>query len=159
MKLRLFALAVAVLALAGCGAVSEAVSQKMHDKFDRTPAKSRDFDGEFRSVYYAAQLAMKRIGYTLERSSIGEGIVVGQSAIQPGDPTRSARQLRLTVTLQDLGPQAVGVGLLMTEQFEGGMMGAAGEAPLREHGLYDSYFVALQAVMEEQARSLEPLKK
>lgn len=158
MNFRIAALAVAIFALAGCGAVSEAVSEKMHAKFDKSPAKTRDFSADFRSVYYAAQLAMRRIGYTLERSSIGDGVVVGQSAIQPGDPTRSARQLRLTVTLTDVGPGKVEVGLLMTEQFEGGMMGAAGEAPLREHGLYDSYFAALQAVLTEKAANPAPAK-
>lgn len=132
------------LTLAGC----ESVSQQWRERIDAKPVLTREFPGEYRAVYDAAQGAMKRIDFVLSRSSIDDGIVVGHSRIQPGDPTRSARQWQLAVTLEEKQNGMVEVGLVISEQVEGGI-GGAQERRAREHGLYESYFTALQQVINE----------
>lgn len=142
-------LTLTALGLAGCASVA----QQVQAKFDPTPARTREFRADYRTVVSAAQQAMKAIGYKVDRASVGDGIVVGHSPIQPGDPTRGARQLHLTAVVKDIGPLQVDVELLMTEQVEGGRIGVMGERPLREHGLYDSYYAALQKVIESAAQA------
>lgn len=132
--------------LAGCATLSE----QWHERVEAPPAKERDFPGDTRMVYFAAQTALKRLGFVLARSSLGDGVVIGHSAIQPGDPTRSARQLQMRVTLADVDGRSVAVGLLLIEHTEGGIRGGAVQSRVREHGLYESYFEALQQVINEQ---------
>jgi hypothetical protein len=140
----------ALLALVGLALAAgcESVSREWRDRREGAPMKVHEVDGERRTVYHAAQAAVRRIGFVLQRSSISEGLVVGQSAIQPGDPTRSARQYRLEVRLVEIDANRVEVGLLLIEQAEGGVLRGA-EKRLREHGLYESYFEALQAVLAD----------
>jgi len=139
-------LILAATLLAGCSTLSE----QWHERVDAPPAQERDFPGDTRLVYFAAQTALKRLGFVLTRSSLGDGVVVGHSAIQPGDPTRSARQWQMRVSLADIDGRSVAVGLLLTEQQEGGVLGGAMQSRVREHGLYESYFEALQQVINEQ---------
>lgn len=139
-----FGLAAFTLLLTGC----ESVSQQWRERVDATPVKSREFPGEYRAVYTAAQEAMRRIEFVVARASLDDGIVAGHSRIQPGDPTRGARQWQLTATLEEMPNGLVAVGLIMSEQVEGGI-GGAQEKRAREHGLYDSYLDAVQQVLNE----------
>ena len=152
MKARSFAaMLFSVLVLAGC----ENVSQQWRERVDATPAKTREFPGEFRAVYVAARDAMKRIEFVVSRSSMDDGVVEGYSRIQPGDPTRSARQWQLRATLDENANGMIEIGLLMTELTEGGI-GGAQERRAREHGLYDSYFDAVQQVLNENLAATRP---
>lgn len=144
MKARAIAAVLFSLFLAGC----ESVSQQWRERVDAAPVKSREFPGEYRAVYTAAQEAMRRIEFVVSRASLDDGVVTGYSRIQPGDPTRSARQWQLTATLDELPNGMIGMGLVMSEQVEGGI-GGAQEKRAREHGLYDSYLDAVQQVLNE----------
>lgn len=137
--------------LAGC----ESISQEWRERVDATPVKTREFPGEYRAVYVAAQEAMRRIEFVVSRASIDDGVVAGYSRIQPGDPTRSARQWQLRATLEEQANGMIGIGLLMTELTEGGI-GGAQERRAREHGLYDSYFDAVQQVLNENLAAARP---
>lgn len=130
--------------LAGCANVS----RHWRERIDAAPAKTREFPGEFRAVYAAAQEAMRRIEFVVARTSMDDGIVAGYSRIQPGDPTRGARQWQLRAKLAEKPDGMIEIGLLMSELTEGGI-GGAQEGRVREHGLYDSYFDAVQQVLNE----------
>lgn len=121
----------------------------MHDKFDRSPARSRVFEAARRDIYDAALQAMKRIEFAVTRTSLGDGVIVGHSRIQPGDPTRSARQLELTVRLSEIDDTHTDVGLLLTEQQEDGVLGGAQGRPLRAHSLYETFLAAIDTALKE----------
>ncbi len=133
------------LLLGGCAEVS----QRVRERFDDSPVKIRRYAGDLREVHTAAQAAMKRIGYVITQTSLGDGLVVGRSAIQPGDPTRGARQFQLTVRLSETGAGQVEAGLVLAEQHEDGMLGGAQAVTVREHSLYTTYFEALDRVLQE----------
>lgn len=129
---------------AGC----ESAKQQWRERVDATPVRVGEFAGEYRSVYRAAQEAMRRIEFVVGRASLDEGIISGHSRIQPGDPTRGARQLRLTATLTERNSGMIDVALVMSEQVEGGI-GGAQERRVRDHSLYETYLTAVQQVLNE----------
>ncbi|HYC73164.1 MAG TPA: hypothetical protein VEB66_18275 [Opitutaceae bacterium] len=135
---------VAALLVVGCGSVSK----HWRERIDSSPVRSQDFAGEYRAVYRAAQEAMKRIEFVVSRASLDDGVVAGHSRIQPGDPTRSARQWQLSVQLEEKPSGLVSAGLVLSEQVEGGV-GGAQEKRVREHSLYETYLTAVQQVLNE----------
>lgn len=137
-------LLVSSLFLVGC----ESAKQQWRERVDATPVLSREFAGDYRAIYRAAQDAMKRIEFVVSRASLDDGVVAGHSRIQPGDPTRGARQLHLTVELDEKPSGMVGVSVVLAEQLEGGI-GGAQERRVREHSLYESYLTMLQQVLNE----------
>ncbi len=131
--------------LGGCAEVS----QRVMGRFDTSPVKLRRYAGEMSAVHQAAQAAMRNIGYVLTETSLREGLVRGRSAVQPGDPTRGARQFELTVRLTELPDGQVEAGLVLAEQREDGLPGGAQRLVVREHSLYTTYFERLDRVLQE----------
>ena len=58
-----------VLMLAGC----ESVSERISDRFDLVPAKTKSFDGDKATVFLAAQRALKRMDFVTTRRAAAQG--------------------------------------------------------------------------------------
>jgi hypothetical protein len=150
---RILTLATFALAflLAGCDSVSERISAR----FEPVPPKARTYPAEQKVVFEAAQAAVRRIDFQLSRSASAQGIVDGISRIQPGDSFRDAKQHSIAVRIHAYEPGRTQVEVLVREQQESADFAGATNLPLREHGLYDSYFAALEQALREKGVKLE----
>ena len=146
---RLIALILLCPALTSC----ESMTERMQDHFAAVPPKTRVFEANKKAAYYAGQLAAKQAGFTLQRSSETNGTISAYSRIRPGDPVRAAQQFTLEVQLTALTETTTEVAVRLSELTEGQLSIGGGEVPLREHGLYASYFDALERILAEQGAS------
>jgi hypothetical protein len=140
------------LALAGC----ESVSERMQSRFSPVPPKVRVLAADRRTVYYAGQLAAKRMEFVLQRSSEADGFIEASSRIRPGDSVHSAQQFVLEVQLRDEADGRTEVALRLFELREGYGAADSGREQLREHGLYDSYFAVLERILQEEVPGKAP---
>lgn len=132
-----------LLFFTGC----ESVSSGMRDRFADFPGKTAVVPGAKRDVYYQTQLTLKQLGFQLSRSAEAQGVIEAFSPIQPGDATRTARQITVEVRLNDFGPKETEATIRLWETLEGGLaIGASGSRqPLRDHGLYGSILTRLKS--------------
>lgn len=142
--------------LAGCE--SESFSDRVRNRFAAVPPKVQVFDGDTRTVYFAAQLAFKKLDYNLLRSSIADLRIEAASRINTSVAFRDSRQLIALVEIAQIGPDQSEVSLRLTEQMEAQGLGGANELPLRDHGFYGTYFAALERVLREQAETAKAQK-
>ena len=141
--------------LTGCDTVSNHISER----FEAVPPKTRNYPVEQKIVFEAAQQAVRTIDFRLSRAAGAQGIVDGISRIQSGDSLRDARQHSIEVRLHAYEPGTTQVDVLVREQQESADFAGATNLALREHGLYDSYFAALeQALREKGALPATPAK-
>ena len=145
-----------VLVFAGCETVS--FSDRVRNRFAAVPPQVQVFDGDTRTVYFAAQLAFKKLDYNLLRSSVADLRVEAASRINTSVAFRDSRQLIALVEIAQVGPNQSEVSLRLTEQMEGQGLGGANELPLREHGFYGTYFAVLEQVLREQADAAKAQK-
>jgi hypothetical protein len=91
------------------------------------------------------------MGFQLSRTAEAQGIIDAFSHIRPGDGPREARQYTFEIRLIALGPTETEVSVLLREQVEGVLSSGAGatDAPLRDHGLYESFFATLRKTLAE----------
>jgi hypothetical protein len=129
----------------------ESLRDRAREQLAEAPIKREAIEAGKRPVYYAAQHALKRLGFQLSRSAEAQGIIEAHTAIQPGDTTRGARQLTVSVRLETEGDARTMVGVVLREAIEGGLaVGAPGTLqPLREHALYRAFFAQLRAALAE----------
>ncbi len=151
-----FALSFSVMLLAGCE--SESFSDRLRNRFTAVPPKVQVFDGDTRTVYFAAQLAFKRLDYNLLRSSVADLRIEAASRINTSVAFRDSRQLIALIEIAQVGPTQSEVSMRLTEQMEGQGLGGANELPLREHGFYGTYFAVLEQVMREQTEAAKAQK-
>lgn len=150
MNLMKTSLAFVLFALAGLFAGCESLESRVRDRFAEVPPKTQTFDGDARTVYYAAQAAFKRLDFNLTRSSVAALRVEAASRINTSRAFADSRQLVAQVTVAAVGPNQAEVSMHLTEQVEAQGLGGPNERPLREHGFYETYFAVLQQVLAEQ---------
>lgn len=146
--LRLVALTSALL-FAGC----DSLSSRVQERFATVPPKTQVVTGGHREVFYAAQGALKLMDFQLSRTAEAQGIVNGFSRIRAGDGPRESRQYSLEIRLRELGPVETEVSVLVREQIEGGLASGLGstDQPLRQHGLYDTFYSTLKRTLADKS--------
>ena len=140
--LLLFAVAVLV---AGC----ESMSTRIAGRFTKVPPHARIFAADKKMVYYAAQTAVRKAGLRLGRTSIAQRSIDGYAPVRSGTATSDARQTTIEIRLFETETLDTRVELLVWEHTEGGFPGSVSGQALREHGLYEIYYAALQQVLQD----------
>lgn len=140
-------LVLSVLLLAGC----ENVSDNVRDRFSPVPPKVREFDGDLRTVFTAAQLAFKRLDFILTDSSGAPSRLEASSPIDTNDALGDSRQLVADLKFHPVGEGKTEVEMRLSRQVDSGSLGGSSAQNLREHGFYETFFTTLQEVL--QARS------
>lgn len=141
----------ASLLLAGAFAGCEGVPTRITERFTPVPAQTRPVDGAYKDVFFAAQVALKKIDFTLSRTAQAQGIVDGHSRVMPGSSFGDNRQYTIEVRIREMGPLSTDVSVLVHRQQEGDFKAGATNEALRDHGLYDSFFAALSQSLREAA--------
>jgi hypothetical protein len=151
-----FFLATLVL-FAGCAAVSD----RMHERFATIPPKTKVVTGSMRDVFYATQGTLKQMDFQLSRSAEAQGIVNAFSRIRAGDGPRESRQYTVEIRLIALGPTETEISVLLREQVEGVLSAGAGatNTPLRDHGLYETFFAGLRKTLADKSSPPPESKK
>ncbi|HWA86803.1 MAG TPA: hypothetical protein VG710_11315 [Opitutus sp.] len=136
--------------LAGCDSIEAPPS--WHERFSPEP-QVRTYAGEQQAVFEAARAALRQIDFTITRSRAAQGVLEAHSALHAGNSFQGAQQFSMSVKVQASDePGKTDVSVLLREQEESSFGGAT-EVPVGQHGLYDSFFAAL-----EQALSPKPAK-
>ena len=135
--------------LVGC----ESLPDRMRERFTTVAPKTQLFTANKRTVFAAGLAAAKQIGFTLQRSSESKGTISAYSRVRPGDLVRAAQQFSFTIKLTQITDTSTEVALLLSELTEADLRIGGGESPLREHGLYASYFAALEQILVGQSAS------
>ena len=132
---------------------------RMRDRFNAPQPKVQVFDADQRAVFEAAQSAMRRLDFQISRSGLAQGIINAHSRLQASDSFGKARQYTMEVRLHMYAPGKTEVSAVLREQEESSSFAGATDLPIREHGLYSSFFAALEASLKERAGSSgEPTK-
>lgn len=136
----------AALLLSGC----ESVSENMRDRFSPVPPKVREFDGDLRTVFTAAQLAFKRLDFILTDSSGAPTHLEASSRIISSESLGDSRQLVVTLRLHEAGEGKTAVEALISLQVENNSLGGRSSQNKREHGFYENFFATLEQVLKER---------
>ena len=132
---------------------------RMRDRFSAPQPKTQTFDADQRAVFEAAQTAMRRLDFQISRSGLAQGILNAHSHLQAGDSFGKARQYTLEVRLHSYEPGKTEVSAVLREQEESTSFAGATDLPIREHGLYSSFFAALEQALKDRAgQTAEPAK-
>ncbi len=142
-------LTLATLALAFFFSGCDTVSSRISERFETVPPKTRTYQVDQKAVFEAAQTAMRRIDFQLTRTARAQGIVEGLSRIVAGNALSDARQHTIEVHLRSEEAGITYVDVLVHEQQESADFAGATNIALREHGLYASYFAALEQALRE----------
>jgi hypothetical protein len=132
--------------LTGC----ESMSARVHDRFDPVEPKVQVYDGDLKTVYYASQEAFKQLGFVLTKASISSWRVEAASPINSNAALGDSRQLVAELHLSADDSEHTAVEMILTQQVHDDSLGASSQQKLREHGFYDTYFVALLEVLARQ---------
>lgn len=147
-------LVVATLLLAGC----ESVTERVQERFSAVAPKTHEFDGEQHAVYYAAQIAFKRLDFVLTSSSLGAANIEAGSRIHTSEAFGDSRQLVAQVHLSTVAPGRTEVAVKLMEQVENASLGGVSQQSVREHAFFETYFATLQTVLQEQGAELAAKK-
>ena len=145
--------AVAVL-VAGC----ESMSTRMAGRFANVLPHTRIFAADQKTVYYAAQTAVRKAGLQLGRTSIAQWSIDGYAPVRSGTAASDARQTTIEIRLFENETLETRVELLVWEHTEGGFPGSVSGQALREHSLYEIYYAALQQVLQDGGMLKSPAK-
>lgn len=140
-----FALALIVLGLGMAGCESADLPPRLRERFEAPQPKIREYQAEQKEVFEAARRAMKRIDFTISRAGAAQGIVRAHSGLRSGEAFGIARQNSLEVKIDSFTPGVTQVAVVVREQEESEGFRGATDIAVREHGLYISYFAALEA--------------
>jgi hypothetical protein len=146
-----------VLALVGCEA-SSPLSTRVRERFNAPQPKTQVFAADPRAVFEAAQAAMRQLDFQVSRAGVAQGILNGHSRLMPGDSFGKARQYVMEVRLHSYEPGKTEVSAILREQEESSSFAGATDIPLREHGLYGSFFAGVEQALREKAGSAPPAK-
>ncbi len=141
----LLAALIALLALTGC----DSLPTRLSDRFANAAPQEREIEADRSVVFQATQLAFKKIGFTVDRALEAQGIVVARSNLRSDDAFVGVRQYEMDVKVREFGEGASKIAIRLQEQVEGEVKAGATSHVLREHGLYDSFFAALDASLAE----------
>lgn len=144
---------VAIL-LAGC----ESMSTRLAGRFANVPPHTRTFAVDQKTVYYAAQTALRKTGLQLGRTSIAKWSIDGHAPVRSSTATSDARQTTIEIRLFETETLETRVEVLVWEHTEGGFPGSVSEQALREHSLYELYYAALQQVLQDRGMLKSPAK-
>lgn len=135
----------------GCDSVSSRISER----FEGVPPKTRAYQTEEKVVFESAQVALKKLDFQLSRTAIAQGIVDGRSRIHQGETFRDAKQYAIEIRLRTPEPGWTTTEVLIREQQESADFAGATNIALREHGLYDSFFAALEQTLRERGVAVQ----
>ncbi len=139
---------VGVLLLApGC----ESISYTGSGPFRSVQPQLRTFSADKRTVFHAVQKALKGMDYTLTKMQLSRGQVVGISNLRDTVVFGAARQFEFNIKLVEVGGGQTEVEVRLFEQSEADFKGSATNRAVAEHGLYDSLFESLSALLKKQA--------
>jgi hypothetical protein len=144
-----FAALLCLVAFAGC----EAVVDRVHDRYATVPPKVKTLPGSSRDVFYAAQGTLRKMGFQFSKTAEAQGIIDAFSAIRAGDGPRESRQYTFEIRLLAMGPDQTEISVLLREQIEGVLSSGAGATnqPLRDHGLYESFFENVRIALAQKS--------
>jgi hypothetical protein len=154
MKIISLAALCATVLLTGC----DSMSTRVEDRFTAVPPHTRIFAAGMKTVYEAAQQAVKNVGLLVGRKSIADGRIEAYAGIRGGDEARDTRQTTLNIRLFATDDGDTRVELLVSENTEGNFPGGVSKQDLREHSLYELYYTALQQVLLESGAVKAPAK-
>lgn len=143
MTIRSTILFLAILALAGC----ESVTERVHERFTSVQPKTQVFSGDEGAIRGAVLVTFKRLEFVVNRTTGDDDGIEAFGRIRHGELLGDNRQLAAVVHLRGAGPGQTEVQILLSEEVENAAAGAPTEQPLREHGLYGTFFDTLQQVL------------
>jgi len=149
----LFLILVLGLALAGC----ESISERMAERFDNKPPQTRDFPADQKTVFFAAQKALKRMDFVLTRSSQVQGIVNARSGVRDTAVFGAGRQFILEIHVYGADATLTHVESKLTDLLEGDFKAGVTGKTVRVHGLYDSFYEQLEQALREAATAAKPV--
>jgi hypothetical protein len=141
--------------LAGC----EMLPTRVTDRFVPIEPQEREIEAERPVVFQAVQLAFKKIGFRVDRALEAQGIVVARSGLRSDDAFVGVRQYEFDIKLRDFGDGVTKLSVRLHEQIEGEVKAGATSQVLRDHGLYDSFYTALDEALKEGADAPAPAAK
>ena len=141
-----------VLMLAGC----ESVSERISDRFDLVPPKTKSFNGDKATVFLAAQRALKRMDFVTTRRAAAQGVINARSGIRDTAVFGAGRQFTFEIRLRSVEPRNTEVDVQLIEILEGDFKAGATTRPLRVHGLYESFFQHLERAMSDGFSPIKP---
>lgn len=154
MKILPLVLLGSAILLAGC----ESLSTRLADRFAPVPPHGRVFSADRKTVYAAAQTAVRSTGLLLGRTSMAKWSIDGYAPIRSGSAPTDARQTTIEICLSETDSRETRVEVLVWEHAQGGFPGGVSEQAKREHSLYDIYYAALQQVLQDRGAS-QPVPK
>lgn len=126
--------------------------ESIPDRFTAAPPQVLTVDGPVEQVYQAAQRAFKRLDFTVTRSTMGR--LEAASSINTSVTFGDSRQIVARVRITPGEPGRSDVELALTEEVTSKSMGGSRQQSLREHSFFQTYFAALQQVLQERAADL-----
>ena len=145
-------LAASVLLFAGCES-GKAMPERMRDRFQAPQSKIKVFEVERPAVFDAALEAMRQLDFQISRAGMAQGIINAHSRLLPAGSFGKARQYTMEARLHSFEPGKTEVAVVLREQEESSSFAGATDMPIREHGLYTSFFAALERVLKMQGTS------
>jgi hypothetical protein len=140
------------LVLTGC----ESISERMSERFGTTAPQTRAFPSDQKTVFYAAQKALRRMDFVLTRTAQAQGIVNARSGIRDTAVFGAGRQFTFEIRLHGADATSTQVDVTLTELLEGDFKAGATGKTLRTHGLYDSFYEQLEQALREAATAAKP---
>lgn len=154
--MRLLTLILCLLSFAiftGC----EMLPTRVTERFTPIEPQEREIEKDRAIVFQAVALAFKKMNFTISRSLEAQGIVVARSSIRSDDAFREARQYEFDIKLREYGEGSTKVSVRLQEQVEGDLKAGATSQVLRQHGLYDAFYEALDQSLIEVTAPLAPV--
>ena len=151
---RLILLLGATVLFAGCDSLAPLPS--LSERYSAVPPQTKVVEADYRTTYYAAQVAAKKIDFVLTKSAQAQGIINARSGLHSDDAFQEVRQFTFEIRLRDIDGKHTEVAALLREQAEGDLRSGASNQALRTHGLYDAYFAALDQALREGVAVPEP---
>lgn len=129
------------LLLAGCESFSSRVAQR----FAPSEPQVRDLAKEQSEVFQAAVRALKTIDFVTTRTAQAQGKIEAHSRLLPTDDFGAYRQYVFNIRVLQVEPGVTRVSVVLQRATEDHGGGGASSEDVRTHGLYESFFAALQA--------------
>ena len=129
------------LLFAGC----ESLSQRVTQRFTPAETQVRDLAKGQSEVFQAAVRALKTIDFVTSRTAQAQGIIEAHSRLLPTDDFGAYRQYVFKIRVLQLDPAVTRVSVVLQRASEDRGGAGASSEDIRAHGLYDSFFAALQA--------------
>jgi hypothetical protein len=138
--------------MTGCDSMSEHVRERL----EPAQPQVRTYAASQPLIFSAAEKALRQIDFRVTRTRAAQGILNGLSHIESGESFGKGRQYAMNVTVTQLDSGETEVAAVLREQEESASFSGATDIPLRQHGLYDSFFAALEAALGKPGTSGRP---